>query len=137
MSITDRFTAMAPRILGIMRILTGIMFACYGLMKTFGLFGGVPPGTPGYFVWFVGPMELIGGVLIALGLFTRITAFVCSGQMAVAYFWGHAPGGFWPILNGGTPAILYCWFFLYIAAQGPGSFALDNLRRRVTPNRPL
>ena len=71
-------------------------------------------------------------MLIAAGLFTRITAFICSGQMAIAYFTGHAPHGFWPIVNHGELAVLFCWLFLYIAAAGPGAFALDGLRTRPT-----
>jgi putative oxidoreductase len=131
MSISDRFASWAPRILGALRIIAGSLFACYGVQKVFGLFGGMPPGVPKALIWSAGTIELVGGVLIALGLFTRITAFITSGQMAVAYFTGHAPHGFWPIQNHGELAILFCWLFLYIAAQGPGAFALDNLRRRA------
>jgi putative oxidoreductase len=129
MSAIDRFRAQGPKIFGVLRILTGIMFACYGAQKLFGVFGGLPPGVPKGLIWTAGPIELIGGSLIALGLFTRSAAFVSSGLMAFAYFIGHAPNGFWPATNGGGPAIIYCWLFLYIAAQGPGAFALDNLRR--------
>jgi putative oxidoreductase len=130
MSIVDKFTMQAPRILGAFRIIAGILFACHGAQKLFGVFGGMPPGVPAALIWTAGPIELIGGTLIALGLFTRIAAFICSGQMAVAYFTGHAPHGFWPNVNGGEPAIFFCWLFLYIAAQGPGAWALDNLRKR-------
>jgi putative oxidoreductase len=131
MSMIDRFTTSAPRILGATRILAGIMFACYGAQKVLGAFGGMPPEAPAWIVWTAGPIELAGGVLIALGLFTRAAAFVASGLMAVAYFYGHARNGFWPRLNGGELAILYCWLFLYLSAQGPGAWALDNLRRRT------
>jgi putative oxidoreductase len=130
----DRFTSLAPKILGILRILTGVMFTCYGAQKMFGAFGGLPPGAGGWMVTLSGTIELIGGALIAIGLFTRPAAFLCSGMMAFAYFIGHAGNGFWPRLNGGEPAILYCWLFLYIAAQGPGAFALDNLRARSSNN---
>jgi putative oxidoreductase len=130
MTIADRFTSWAPKILGVTRILCGVMFGCYGAQKLFGVFGGLPPGVPKALIWSAGSIELIGGALIAVGLFTRITSFLCSGQMAIAYFVGHAGGGFWPITNGGEKAIYYCWFFLYLAAQGPGAFALDNLLRR-------
>src|SRR3989442_389555 len=109
MTAIDRFTAMAPRILGATRILAGIMFASHGAQKMFGVFGGMPPGVPAALIWTAGPIEFLGGILIALGLFTRITAFICSGQMAIAYFVGHAPHGFWPAANGGELAILYCW----------------------------
>jgi putative oxidoreductase len=121
----DRFTSWAPKIFGAFRILAGILFMCHGAQKLFGVFGGMPPGVPKALIWTAGPLELIGGLLIAIGLFSRITAFILSGMMAVGYFTGHAPNGFWPIVNGGELAIFYCWLFLYIAANGPGGWALD------------
>ena len=132
MKITDRWAALAPKILGIYRILAGTLFACYGAMKLFGAFGGMPPGAPRWIIWTAGPIEFFGGVLIALGLFTRPAAFLASGLMAAAYFKGHAfsGGGFWPIQNGGELAIHYCWVWLYISAAGPGAFALDNLWKK-------
>ncbi|MCU1348602.1 MAG: DoxX family protein [Acidobacteria bacterium] len=130
MNVVDRFTSWAPRILGILRIFVGIFFIGYGARKLFGVLGGMPPGVPKFIIYGAGSLELIGGTLILLGLFSRITAFTLSGLMACAYFIGHAPKGFWPAINGGEDAILYCWLFLYFAAQGPGAFALDNLRRR-------
>lgn len=124
----------APKILGIMRILTGIMFACHGAQKLFGAFGGSPAGRPppAWIQYGAGSIEFFGGILIALGLFTRPVAFLASGTMAVAYFYGHARNGtlpmvIFPKVNGGEPAVMYCWLFLYIAAAGPGAFALDNL----------
>ncbi|HYH06810.1 MAG TPA: DoxX family protein [Thermoanaerobaculia bacterium] len=126
----DKLTPHAPKILGIFRILAGIMFACHGAQKTLGMFGGMPPGAPAWIVWGAGTIELVGGILLALGLFTRFVAFICSGTMAIAYFYGHARNGFLPKVNGGEIAVVYCWLFLYIAAAGPGSFALDNLIRR-------
>jgi putative oxidoreductase len=75
-------------------------------------------------------IEVIGGGLIALGLFTRVAAFVCSGQMAAAYFMAHAPQGFWPALNGGEAAILYCFIFLYLVFAGPGIWSIDALVRK-------
>src|SRR5207245_7325431 len=113
----------------------------HGAQKLFGVFGGMPPGIPAALIWTAGPIEFVGGLLIAVGLFSRITAFICSGQMAIAYFTGHAPHGFWPAVNGGEMAILYCWLFLYLAAAGPGAWALDRLRgapptrRRPTEKR--
>jgi putative oxidoreductase len=130
MSIIKRFTGWAPRILGTTRILAGIFFVCHGA-QLLGAFGGVPKGTPAALIWTAGPLEIAGGALIAIGLFSRITAFLLSGMMAVAYFTGHAPKGFWPTLNGGELAIVYCWFYLYLAAHGPGGWALDNLRRNA------
>jgi putative oxidoreductase len=129
MNAVDRFQAQAPRILGALRFLTGTMFACHGSQKLFGFFGAMPPGVPGYITWIAGPIEFFGGILIAVGLLTRPVAFLASGMMAIAYFTGHAPNGFWPKANGGELAIFYCWIFLFIAAYGPGAFALDNLRR--------
>ena len=122
----ERLSVWAPYILGITRILAGIMFACHGAQKVLGMFGGMPKEAPALVVWTAGPLELAGGILIALGLFTRTTAFICSGLMAAAYFIGHAKGGFLPKVNGGELAVLYCWLFLYIAAAGPGAWALDN-----------
>jgi putative oxidoreductase len=83
--------------------------------------------VPAFIVWVAGPIELVGGALIALGLFARPTAFLLSGLMAAAYFMGHAPKGFWPTVNGGELAIIYSWIALYLAAQGPGAWALDQL----------
>lgn len=121
-------TRFAPHILGITRILCGVMFALHGAQKTLGMFGGVPPGAPAWIIWGGGSIELIGGILLALGLFTGPVAFLCSGTMAVAYFYGHARNGsFLPTVNGGELAVVYCWLFLYFAAAGPGAFALDNI----------
>ena len=120
----------AQRILGITRILFGVMMACHGAQKVLGAFGGMPPGVPPPIKWVGGGVELVGGALIALGLFTPLAAFLVSGLMAAAYFMGHAPKGFWPIVNEGELAIIYCWFALYHAAHGPGAWALDRMRRR-------
>ena len=118
----------APQILAVFRFIAGAMFACHGAQKIFGAFGGIPPGmAPWWVLWIAGPLEFFGGVLVAIGLFTRPVAFVLSGLMAVAYFWGHARNGFFPKVNQGEPAVLYCWLFLYLAAQGPGAWAIDNL----------
>jgi len=126
----DKFQSQAPRILGAFRILAGIMFACHGAQKIFNVFGGMPPGVPKALIWTAGPLEFFGGILIALGLFTRVVAFLLSGLMAVAYFTGHAPNGFWPTVNGGEVAILYCWLFLFLAASGPGAWAVDGILSR-------
>jgi putative oxidoreductase len=132
----DWLQKQAPKILGVTRILFGVMMACHGAQKVFGAFGGMPAGMviPPYIVWVAGPIELVGGALVALGLFTRPAAFLVSGLMAFAYFMGHAPQGFWPILNLGELAVIYCWLALYFAAAGPGAWALDGLRSgRQTP----
>ena len=133
MILFDRLGAQAPRVLGIFRILAGVMFACHGAQKTLGAFGGIPAEHVNALTRTAGIIELVGGALVAVGLFTRPAAFLCSGLMAAAYFIGHAGQGFFPKVNQGELAVLYCWLFLYFSAQGPGAFALDELRRREDP----
>jgi putative oxidoreductase len=112
-----------------MRFLAGGLFAFHGAQKLFGWFGGtVMTGNPKMLA--AGVIELGAGLLIAFGLFTIVAAFVASGEMAVAYFTVHAKGGFWPILNGGELAVLYCFVFFFIVWQGSGRFSLDRLIRR-------
>jgi putative oxidoreductase len=113
-------------IYGVMRILVGLLFAQHGLQKVFGLFGASPGEMPQTLRWSAGLIELVGGGLVALGLQTRIAAFICSGTMAVAYFTAHAHKHFVPVVNGGEMAILYCWIFLLIAARGGGRFSVDG-----------
>ncbi len=121
--------AQSDRIFAIMRILVGINLTTHGTQKLLGWFGGLPEGVPAFITYVAGPIELVGGVLIVVGLFSRPAAFVCSGLMAAAYFLGHVnPGGFWPILNQGEVAIAYCWIFLYLAARGPGTWSIDGAR---------
>jgi putative oxidoreductase len=122
--------SLSPQILGATRILVGVLMTCHGAQKVLGAFGGPPAGAPAVVVWVAGLIELIGGALLAAGLVARGTAFLISGLMAFAYFIGHAGQGFWPILNGGELAIVYCWFTLYVSAHGPGAWALDNLWAR-------
>lgn len=113
----------------LMRLFVGALFACHGAQKLFGAFGGqVQTGNPKLLL--AGVIEFGCGVLVAAGLFAGFAAFLASGQMAVAYFTAHAPGGFWPILNKGELAVAYCFVFLYIASRGSGSFSLDGLRKR-------
>ena len=115
----------------LLRIVSGLLFICPGGMKLFGWFGGMPEGvalTP--LLGVAGILEVVGGALILLGLFTRPVAFVVSSEMAFAYFMGHFPNGFWPIQNHGEPAVLFCFVFLFFAACGPGPFSLDHLLRR-------
>lgn len=123
----DRFASFAPHILGLTRIIAGGLFACHGAQKMFGWFGGLPPGAAGWMTTTAGIIELVGGVLLAIGLFSRSSAFLMSGLMAFAYFIGHAPNGWVPKTNGGELAVIYCWLFLYLAAQGPGAWAVDHL----------
>lgn len=110
------------------RIIAGLMFATHGAQKTLGLFGGEKATAPLMIVG--GWIELIGGLLIAVGLFTGIAAFICSGMMAVAYFMAHAPSGFWPVMNHGESAVLYCFAFLYMSSRGSGRFSIDGLRSK-------
>jgi putative oxidoreductase len=119
---------LASLILGTTRILMGVLLACHGAQKVLGAFGGPLAGTPAFVVWVAGPIELVGGALLVVGLLARSTAFLMSGLMAFAYAIGHAGRGFWPILNGGELAIVYCWLSLYFATHGPGAWALDNRR---------
>ena len=119
----------------LLRIVAGLLFICPGGLKLFGWFGGMPPGVPMTPLLYVaGVLEVVGGTLILLGLFTRPVAFIVSGEMAFAYFMGHFPQGFWPIQNQGQPAVLFCFIFLFLSGNGPGPFSLDRLisRRRRT-----
>jgi putative oxidoreductase len=113
----------------IMRLMVGLAFACHGAQKLLGAFGGqFPAGKP--LMIAAGVIELVGGGLIALGLFASYAAFVASGQMAAAYFMAHAPQGFWPLQNKGELALVYCFVFLYVATQGSGSWSLDRVLGR-------
>ena len=122
----------APQIYAILRIVFGFLFFCHGLQKVFGLFGGVDGAAAPLFSLFgvAGMIEIIGGLLVTLGLFTGTVAFILSGQMAVAYFIGHFPAGIWPLENKGEEAVLYCFIFLYMATQGSGIWNLDAARQR-------
>lgn len=115
----------------LMRFVLGLLFACHGAQKLFGVLGGqVMTGNP--LMLTAGIIEFVGGLLIAVGLFTRVAAFIASGEMAVAYFKAHAARGFWPILNEGELAVVYCFIFLFIAAYGAGRYSLDRAFRRQT-----
>jgi putative oxidoreductase len=110
----------------LLRIVAGLLFICHGAMKLLGWFGGLPPGVPLAGLTLISAwIELVGGALILFGLLTRPAAFIASGEMAVAYFIGHFPHGFWPIQNHGEPAVLNCFIFLFFAAAGAGPFSLD------------
>lgn len=124
--------AWAPRVLGLLRIVAALLFMEHGLMKLFH-FPAPQPGAPDplpAMLLAAAWIEVIGGGLLALGLFTRLAAFVCSGQMAVAYFVAHASQGFWPALNGGEPAVLYCFVFFYLIFAAPGPWSLDAMMRK-------
>ena len=112
-------------LLTVLRIVTGLLFLEHGTGKVLGFPHLSMPENVGM-LYFTGAMELVGGVLITLGLFTRPTAFILSGYMAAAYFIAHFPRSFFPVLNGGEAAALYCFVFLYLAAAGPGLWAIDR-----------
>ena len=117
----------------LLRIVSGLLMSCHGAQKMLGSFGGMPglPSPPEFLsqTWFGGIIELAGGVLILLGLYTRCAAFILSGTMAVAYFQFHAKNGFWPIENHGELAVLFCFVFLFICTKGGGMLSLDGALR--------
>ena len=121
-----------PRLLSVLRIVAGFLLMQHGMQKLLGLPAPMPTGTVPLLslFGFVGVLELGGGLLLLLGLFTRPVAFVLSGLLAAAYFMAHAPQGFWPLLNQGELAALYSFVFLYLAVAGGGAWALDRLLRR-------
>ncbi len=123
-----------PKALSLLRIVTGFAFSLHGFQKLFGAFGGMggkgATAVFGTMPWTAGVLECFGGLLILLGLFTRPVAFLLCGEMAVAYFTAHAPRGFWPIRNGGEPAVLYCFIYLYLSIAGPGPISLDTVLRK-------
>ncbi len=124
--ILGRYSA---QIYALMRIVIGLTFACHGAQKLLGVFGGQTPPLFSQF-WIGGVIELVGGGLVAVGLFGGYAAFLCSGMMAVTYFQFHWLGGqnpgFWPILNGGEKALMYAFVFLYIASRGSGTWSLSR-----------
>ena len=127
----DRLEAdWAPRVLSILRIVAALLFFEHGTSKLLGF----PPSDHSPEVlslsWIAGALELVGGALLTVGLFTRPVAFIVAGEMAVAYWMAHAPKSAFPLLNGGDSAILYCFVFLYLAFAGGGPWSLDALRRR-------
>jgi len=128
---TARTAGWAPYLLSVLRIVLALLFIAHGLVKLFGFPAGAAPGqVPIVGIYGLAALlEMIGGAALLLGLFTRPVAFVLSGEMAVAYFMAHAPQGFFPALNGGELAILYCFAFLYLAAAGAGPWSLDARRR--------
>lgn len=117
----------------LLRVVSGLLFLQAGGMKMFGWFGGMPGGGTAPLwsqVGIGGVLEFVGGIAIMLGLFTRPVAFILSGEMAVAYWQFHAPGGTWPIQNQGVAAVLLCFIFLFFAAYGAGQWSLDAILRR-------
>jgi putative oxidoreductase len=129
----------AARMLAIFRIVAGGMFITFGTMKILGYPANPMPNMPPIELWsqvgIGGLLEMFGGILIVLGLLTKPTAFILAGEMAVAYFQFHQPTAFWPAANGGVPAVLYCFFFLYLVAAGPGAWSLDAVIARSRGTR--
>lgn len=128
----------APRLRSVLRMIAGFMFIAHGTQKLFnappGQSGAVPPMS---FMGLAGILELAGGLLILFGLFTRPTAFILSGMMAVAYFMAHAPGGFLPLVNRGELAVLYCFVFLYLSVAGGGTWSADRALGWDRPGEPI
>jgi putative oxidoreductase len=121
----------APRLLSVLRVVAALLFFEHGASKLFGF----PPSDHSGAVfltlpWFAGVLEFVGGALLVPGIFTRCVAFILSGEMAVGYWMVHAPKSFYPVINGGDAAILYCFLFLYLAAAGGGPWSVDALWRR-------
>ena len=121
-----------PYLLGILRIVAGLLFLSHGLVKIIGFPPGAPPGMqdPMSLLGIAGIIEVVTGVLIILGFFTRPAAFLAAGEMAVAYWMFHGSRSFFPVINQGEAAILYCFLFLYLSAAGPGAFSVDGKRAR-------
>jgi putative oxidoreductase len=130
----ERWRSWSPVLLSVLRIVSAFVFVQFGSAKVLAFPAAIMPGggtaplssQPGV----AGALELVGGTLLLLGLFTRPVAFLLSGEMAFAYFIGHAPQGFWPVLNQGSPAILFCFIWLYISSAGGGPWSIDALRAK-------
>ena len=134
MSLVAKWQSWAPELRSVLRITSAFMFMQNGTMKLFSFPMAMPPGnTAPMFsqTWIGGVLEVFGGGLMLLGLFTRPVAFILSGEMAVAYFQFHRPQSVWPLNNMGQPAVLYCFIWLYLSAAGPGPWSLDALRKRA------
>jgi putative oxidoreductase len=131
-NIAAKWSTLAPYLQSVLRIVAAIMFMLPGTMKLFAFPAGIPPngGTVPLMsqMGLGGILEVFGGALLVVGLFTRPVAFLLAGEMAVAYFQFHFPQGFWPIINGGTDAVLYCFLWLYFSAAGAGPWSLDAKR---------
>lgn len=129
-SVKSLVAGAAPKLLSLMRLIVGFTFMEHGGQKLFNY--PVPMPVPlNAFLQFAGGLELVGGFLIVVGLFTRPVAFILAGEMAVAYWMAHAKNGFWPLANGGELAVIYCFVFLYLAAAGGGPWSLDSAVRKA------
>ena len=124
--------ALAPHFLSLLRLMAALLLLEFGTMKILGFPPSNFSGTSlASLIGIAGVLELVGGALVAVGLFTRLAAFILSGEMAFAYFIEHAPRGVYPALNGGIPAVLFCFVFLYLSAAGGGPWSLDRIIRKV------
>ena len=134
-SLTGRWRSWAPHFLSVLRIIAAFAFITYGTAKLFAWPAAVMPNGAtvplASLIGVAGILETVGGLLMFVGLFARPIAFLLSGEMAYAYLTGHAVRGFWPVLNQGTPALLFCFVWLYISAAGPGPWSIDAVLRRV------
>jgi putative oxidoreductase len=139
LTIADRWRSWTPYLLSVLRIIAAFLFIQFGTTKLYGFPAPIMPGggtAPfGTLAWWAGVFETYGGSLLLLGFYTRPVAFLLSGEMAVAYFKGHASQGFWPVLNQGHPAVLFCFLFLYLSSAGAGPWSLDALRNRARLSR--
>jgi putative oxidoreductase len=133
-SLITRWKSWAPQLLSVLRIVAAFLFMQVGSAKLFAFPAAVMPGggtaPVGSIPWVAGVLEVFGGGLLLIGLWTRPAAFILSGEMAFAYFIGHAPRGLWPVLNEGSPAIFFCFLFLYLSSAGPGPWSVDAAIRR-------
>jgi putative oxidoreductase len=131
-NIGTKWASYAPQLQSVLRIVAAIMFMSAGTMKLFGIPAPPKPMSIEIFseIGLAAILEVFGGLLLLLGLFTRPAAFILAGEMAVAYFQGHASHGFWPTVNGGQAAVLYCFIWLYYSAAGAGAWSLDAMRRK-------
>ena len=125
---TARYT---PQMLSVLRIMTGLLFLAHGSQKLLGFPAPSNPAAVAMFSlpWIAGVLEIVGGLAIVLGFFTRPVAFILAGEMAAAYFIAHMPRDFFPVRNGGDAAVLFCFIFLFLVAAGPGPWSLDAKRR--------
>jgi putative oxidoreductase len=130
MNMAQALAPWRPRVLSILRIVVALLFLEHGTVKLLG-WPGPGPANLSTLLYCAALIEIIGGALVAVGLFTRLAAFIMSGEMAFAYFMSHAPRNFFPILNAGDGAILYCFIFLYIATAGAGAWSLDRAIRHT------
>ncbi len=133
-NVVARWSTWAPELRSVLRIVAAFLFMQFGTAKVIAFPAAIMPGggtAPiGSLAGIAGLLESVGGLLLLVGLFTRPVAFIVAGEMAFAYFLGHAPQGFWPVLNQGHPAILFCFIWLYLSAAGPGPWSLDARRGR-------